>query len=178
VAAIAAIIFWGLPALGALVAGGAKPAVVAIMAGLGLTVLTTSATAGSAQCNPLPVPRRGGDKIHDDCANAVPGNEFVGFDVCVAFGGKTKNFDAKSGPVLWEVKTYNMNNQKAPFFIIQKDVADAAGRASPIARSCGYSYQWRLGDVRAVPAIDLVSPGFVPIIADNIQIALEGCIQP
>lgn len=35
-----------------------------------------------------------------------------------------------------------------------------------------------LGDPRAIPAIEKVSPGFVPKVADGIEIAPSDCIQP
>lgn len=57
---------------------------------LKLSFLTFEATAGGF-CDPIPVPRSGGDPLHDSCADTIPDNRFVGADVCVQAPGFTKS---------------------------------------------------------------------------------------
>lgn len=55
------------------------------------------------ECEPLPPPHRGGDALHNKCADEFPPNRFPGKDVLV----DGKRFDALQvdKPVLWEIKT-------------------------------------------------------------------------
>jgi hypothetical protein len=149
VAAIAAIIFWGLPALGALVAGGAKPAVVAIMAGLGLTVLTTSATAGGDLCKAIPIPRLGlPDGFRSGlCADEL-GNVYPGQDICVSGVA----FDALTAPsTLWEVKVIDFSNSKEFIIesqIVNKDIPQFERQKSAISQCPQYLHGWAVADPR------------------------------
>jgi hypothetical protein len=60
------------------------------------------------RCEPVPRPyHRGGNKLHDTCADRIPGNSFPGGDVLV----NGKDFDALqlATRTLWEVKTDNFD---------------------------------------------------------------------
>jgi hypothetical protein len=177
---------WYLPGLiggaggigGVGVAGGFKAALTAIMASVGLTALSFPATAGAVFCNPNPIPRKGGDDVHEQCATARQGNLYPGRDVCVAtpqYGSKA--FDAYNGSVIWEVKTYNFDNMKSPSFLLSLD-RDEWIKESAIARYCRISFWYTVGDARHMEALNSVQPGFVPIIADNIEVDPGNCLQP
>jgi hypothetical protein len=92
------------------------------------------------ECTPEPVPHRGGDELHDTCADRVPQNEFPGSDVLVS----RKNFDALQlhARVLWEVKTDNFDTYSV---YLQKTVVDKQvlelRRERAIALACGFDFR-------------------------------------
>ncbi len=57
------------------------------------------------ECRPVPVPHRGGNAPHNDCADLIPQNSFPGWDVLV----NGKQFDALVlvTRTLWDSKTDN-----------------------------------------------------------------------
>jgi len=164
----------------ALVAGSggtAAPALASIMAAVGLSALTFPATAGEL-CNPIPLGRHlGGNSVHNQCADTRIGNKYPGSDVCVSDGVEYKNFDAFSGSILWEVKTYNFDKGNAGKFLVPMDQPEWQ-KESRIARGCGFSYWYTVGDTRHPAAIEAVQSNFVPVIADNLEIDPTNCLQP
>jgi hypothetical protein len=148
------------------------------MLAFGLTALSFPATAGAMYCNPLPAPRRGGDTYHNQCANTRVPNIYIGNDVCVAAPiAGSKYFDAFGGGILWEVKTYNFNNIPDPTFLLGLDRPEWI-RESAIARECGMQFWYTVGDVRHAAALNSAQPGFVPVIADNLEVDPVNCLQP
>ena len=155
-------------------------AIARLMTTLGLSVLTFPATAGNAFCNPSPERRNKKDSknaVHNICANTRSGNIYKNLDVCVAAPNiKPKRFDAYNGSILWEVKTYNGNNGNLSFLVgLDKD--DWL-RESAIAKACGFSYWYTVGDFGHPPEIEKLSPNFVPNIADNLEVDPVNCLQP
>jgi hypothetical protein len=61
------------------------------------------------ECKPIPVPHRGGNDPHNECADQVPDNSFPGWDVLV----NGKQFDALqlTARTLWDVKTDDFEKQ-------------------------------------------------------------------
>jgi hypothetical protein len=161
----------------AAIAGGVVVAriVAQVMASLGLTFLTFSATAGGI-CQPIAVGyHKGGDPIHDICADTIPPNEVFGSDWCL----DGEFFDAKRGNALWEVKTQNWARSN-PFVrgrVIEGFIEEAEDDAS-IARRCGFTYTFMVGDARYVEMLSVRSPNFVPQFADNLSVGPPSCIQP
>jgi len=155
-----------------------EPVAAALMAAFGLTALAFPATAGAMNCNPVPVPHKGNNAIHDQCADTRVPNMYVGSDVCVTAPiAGSKNFDAYGGGILWEVKTYNFNNTTDPTFLVTLDKPEWI-KESAIARECGMQFWYTVGDPRHVAALNLVQPGFVPVIANNIELDPANCLQP
>jgi hypothetical protein len=98
------------------------------------------------RCRAVPVcPHRGGDPIHNACADGAPPNKHAGCDVFV----NGYHFDAidRSGRVLWEVKTDDWSNY--PDWLKMK-VADshikAAQRERDIAGACKLDFVFAVVD--------------------------------
>jgi len=96
--------------------------------------------AGRPQCEPVPVPHRGGDATHDRCADVFPPNRFPGHDVLV----NGKRFDALQVGVrvLWEIKTDNFDTYTADLqrIVIDKQVLELQ-RERELARVCGFDFR-------------------------------------
>lgn len=160
-----------IPALGPLIAR--------MMLAFGLTSLSFAATAGEMYCNPTEIPHKGGNPYHDHCADTRPGNIFVGWDACVSAPvAGTKAFDAWSGSTLWEVKAYNMSNHGSDAFLINVIDKPEWEIESRIARECHYNYRYTVGDTRHATIINEVQPGFVPTIADELEVDPANCLPP
>jgi hypothetical protein len=91
------------------------------------------------ECRPLPVPQRGGNDPHNDCARLIPQNSFPGWDVLV----NGKQFDALVlvTRTLWDIKTDNFdkhNPHSQKFFIKMK--LPELQREARLAKECGYDF--------------------------------------
>jgi hypothetical protein len=91
------------------------------------------------ECKPIPVPHRGGDDLHNKCADTFPPNRYPGMDVLV--GGIYYDALQVGVPVLWEIKTDQFDTY-SPF--LQKEVVK---KESPklreerkVAVECGYDF--------------------------------------
>ncbi|WP_177241442.1 DUF6310 domain-containing protein [Stigmatella aurantiaca] len=109
------------------------------------------------ECIPKIVPHRGGDPLHDQCADKVPQNSFPGFDALV----NGKHFDAlqSSAGVLWEIKTDNFDPYTIPLqrIVVAKQVPELQHERN-IARSCGFDFRTGVRSAahkRALEAIDI-----------------------
>ncbi|RKH74353.1 DUF6310 domain-containing protein [Corallococcus aberystwythensis] len=94
---------------------------------------------GRASCEPVPVKHRGGDDMHNQCADRVPPNRYPGMDVLV--GGV--RFDALQVGVrvLWEIKTHQFDTYNE--FIrdqeIEKEIEQLRNERQ-VAQACGYDF--------------------------------------
>ena len=93
----------------------------------------------SPECKPVPVPQRGGNDPHNDCAKLIPQNNFPGWDVLV----HGKQFDALVlvTRTLWDVKTDNFDKHdphSQKFFIKVK--LPELQREAKLAKECGYDF--------------------------------------
>ena len=91
------------------------------------------------ECEPVPRPHRGGDALHDWCADTFPPNRFPGHDVLV----NGKRFDALQVGVrvLWEIKTDRFDAY-SPFLkdkVIRTQLLELQ-RERDIAQACGYDF--------------------------------------
>jgi len=91
------------------------------------------------ECNPVPVPHRGGHVPHNECADKVPNNSFPGWDVLV----NGKQFDALqlATRTLWDVKTDDFEKQppRSRRFFVRMKLSELRGEAK-LARECGYDF--------------------------------------
>jgi hypothetical protein len=91
------------------------------------------------KCEAIPVPHRGGDAIHNMCADVVPPNRYPGKDVCVA--GKCYDSLQAGAPVLWEIKTDQFDTYSD---FLRKQVIDDQFKElikeRDIAEACGYRF--------------------------------------
>lgn len=84
-----------------------------------------------------PGPHKGGDTIHDTCADVVPPNRFPGMDVMVA--GKRFDALAANANVLWEIKTNRYDTY--PQFLQRRTIEEHVEEIKEeirIASLCGY----------------------------------------
>jgi len=92
------------------------------------------------ECIPRPVAPRGGDKLHNQCADDVPGNAFREVDVLV----NGKAFDALQPltRTLWEVKTdnFDMYSPALKKIVIEKEVMELR-RELRLAQACGFAFR-------------------------------------
>ncbi len=91
------------------------------------------------ECTPQRVRHLGGNDLHNQCADRVPGNVLPGWDVLI----NGKRFDALQGGTrtLWEVKTNAIENYNA--FVrrteLQKQVEEGR-RERDLAAACHYDF--------------------------------------
>lgn len=100
----------------------------------------TPLTDEDSRCKPIPLPRHlGGNDLHDECADKMPGNSFPGGDVYVS----GKNFDALqlATRTLWEIKTddFDKHDSRSQDFFIQMKLPEIQ-RERRVAELCGYGF--------------------------------------
>jgi hypothetical protein len=101
--------------------------------------VTADPTEHRPECRPVPVPHRGGDDAHNQCADRFPPNRYPGNDVLVA----GKHFDALQVGVrvLWEIKTDQFDTYTD--FLQEQVVEDQIKEFTEergLARACGYGF--------------------------------------
>jgi hypothetical protein len=91
------------------------------------------------RCEPVPVPHRGGNNDHNQCADKIPHNSFPGWDVRV----NGKDYDALqlTARTLWDVKTddFDKHDSRSQDFFIQMKLPEIQ-REKRIAEACGYDF--------------------------------------
>jgi hypothetical protein len=91
------------------------------------------------KCEPIPGPPRGGNDLHNTCANNIPNNTFPGSDVFV----NGKNFDALqlATRTLWEVKTddFDKHSLRSRRFLAEVKLPEMR-REKMLAEACGYHF--------------------------------------
>ncbi|WP_324290041.1 DUF6310 domain-containing protein [Pyxidicoccus sp. MSG2] len=92
------------------------------------------------ECVPKRVPPKGGNALHNWCADNVPFNAFRGANALV----NGKAFDALQvvAGVLWEVKTDNFDSypQELQDIVLRKNVRDFLVERE-LARACGFDFR-------------------------------------
>ena len=91
------------------------------------------------RCEPVPVPHKGKDEAHDQCADQFPPNRYPGRDVLV----DGVSFDALQVGVrvLWEIKTHRFDTY--PDFLQDKEIdkeMKQLDKQRKAARNCGYDF--------------------------------------
>lgn len=153
------------PAVAAAPAVVAVPASAVISAPVAAGAVITAATISSDSPSPSPNPEedtnrrlcqvyplgyhRGGDPIHNNCADMVPPNYYPGSDIEVSHQNLgRKSFDAVDPQNrLWEIKTenYQSYSQFLKNITIANAMADIALEL-PLAVACGYQYVFGVRD--------------------------------
>ena len=91
------------------------------------------------ECRPVPVPHRGGNDPHNDCADLLPQNSFSGWDVLV----NGKQFDALqlTTRTLWDVKTdnFDIHSLHSQRFFARVKLPEMQ-RERRLAELCGYNF--------------------------------------
>ena len=123
------------------------------------------------ECIPQTVPHRGGDALHDRCADKVPGNAVPGRDVLV----NGKHFDALQSQrpvdVLWEVKTDNFDTYSRALrdIVIRKQVTELKSERA-LAVACGFDFRVGVRSSAHGAALELADPTL-----DEIIIVMDWC---
>jgi hypothetical protein len=115
------------------------------------------------ECAPQPVPHRGGDDLHDQCADRVPQNGFPGWDVLV----NGKQFDALQlgTRVLWEIKTDNFDTYSAYLRrTVPEQQAVELRRERDLARACGFDFRVGVRSAAHKVALEFADPKLEGII--------------
>lgn len=104
------------------------------------------------KCKAKKVMHRGGDKIHDQCADSIPGNSIPGHDLLVTTPeGPDKNFDAftPADNSVWEVKTHQLDGKSARSFkfLAGKEIGELKVEQD-LATRCGYNFKVSVSDLR------------------------------
>jgi hypothetical protein len=101
--------------------------------------IETSERERRRRCEPIPGPPRGGNDLHNKCADNIPDNTFPGSDVFV----NGKNFDALqlATRTLWEVKTDDFEKQppRSQTFFVRMKLPEIQ-RERELAKACGYHF--------------------------------------
>ena len=104
-----------------------------------LEPIETSERERRRKCEPIPVPHRGGDNEHNECADKMPNNSFPGWDVFE----NGKNFDALqlATRTLWEVKTddFDIHSPHSQKFFAKVKLPEIQ-REKRLAETCGYNF--------------------------------------
>jgi hypothetical protein len=91
------------------------------------------------ECRPVPVPHRGGNDPHNDCADLLPQSSFPGWDVLV----NGKQFDALqlTTRTLWDVKTdnFDIHSLHSQRFFARVKLPEMQ-RERRLANACGYNF--------------------------------------
>jgi len=99
----------------------------------------TSDPSERPECKPVPVPHRGGNDPHNDCADLLPQNSFPGWDVLV----NGKQFDALqlTTRTLWDVKTdnFDIHSLHSQRFFARVKLPEMQ-RERRLAEACGYKF--------------------------------------
>jgi len=91
------------------------------------------------RCEPVPVPHKGKDDAHDQCADQFPPNRYPGMDVLV--GGVSFDALQVGVRVLWEIKTHQFETYAE--FIQDKEIEKEMkqlNKQRKAAAACGYGF--------------------------------------
>jgi hypothetical protein len=118
------------------------------------------------ECQPIPVPHRGGDDAHNECADRFPPNRYPGMDVLV----DGKRFDALQvgARVLWEIKTDQFDTYND--FLREQVIDYQLGKMREeraIAVTCGYDFVVGVSSAAHREALRRRDP--------SLRIAVTGC---
>ncbi|HEX5754107.1 MAG TPA: DUF6310 domain-containing protein, partial [Archangium sp.] len=121
------------------------------------------------ECKPRRVPPKGGNKLHNKCADGIKFNAYRGANALV----NGKAFDALQvvAGVLWEVKTDNYDSYPLE---LQDIVARKHVRDFPIerelARACGFDFRVGVRSASHKKALEYTEPAL-----ENLIVVMDWC---
>ncbi|WP_043431681.1 DUF6310 domain-containing protein [Cystobacter fuscus] len=122
------------------------------------------------RCEPVPVPyHRGGNKLHNKCADRIPFNSFPGGDVFV----NGKNFDALqlATRTLWEVKTDNFDTYPPDLRdIVVEGLVEKLRHERALALACGFDFRVGVRSPAHKAALERTAPDL-----DGVIVVMEWC---
>ncbi|HZI13586.1 MAG TPA: DUF6310 domain-containing protein [Myxococcus sp.] len=119
----------------------------------------------SPECKPRKVKHRGGDALHNRCADRIPLNDFSGGDALV----NGKNFDGLQlrERVLWEVKTDNFDTYSS--FLQQRAVENQLPdllEERALALACGFGFKIGVRSAAHKAALFGLDPSLEVVVMD------------
>jgi hypothetical protein len=120
-------------------------------------------------CKPRRVPPKGGNKLHNKCADGIKFNAYRGANALV--NGKT--FDALQvvAGVLWEVKTDNYDSYPLELqdIVVRKHVRDFLIERE-LARACGFDFRVGVRSAAHKKALEYAEPAL-----ENLIVVMDWC---
>ncbi|RKG70726.1 hypothetical protein D7V80_03960 [Corallococcus sp. CA054B] len=117
------------------------------------------------QCIPKRVPPKGGNSLHNTCADNIPRNAFRGANVLV----NGKAFDAlqPATRTRWEIKTDNFDaySEALQEIVLRKQAAELT-RERDIAQACGYSFAVGVRSAAHMEALRSEVDGLTVVVMD------------
>ncbi|WP_395827438.1 DUF6310 domain-containing protein [Archangium violaceum] len=127
--------------------------------------IETSERERRRRCEPIPGPPRGGNNLHNKCANNIPNNTFPGADVFV----NGKNFDALqlATRTLWEVKTddFDKHSPRSRRFLAEVKLPEIK-REKMLAEAYGYNFVVGVRSPAQKDAILELDPDLTVVVMD------------
>jgi hypothetical protein len=109
------------------------------------------------ECKPRRVPPKGGNKLHNKCADGITFNAYRGANALV----NGKAFDALQvvAGVLWEVKTDNYDSYPLELqdIVVRKQVRDFVTERE-LARACGFDFRVGVRSTKHKMALEYAEP--------------------
>jgi hypothetical protein len=115
------------------------------------------------ECTPRRVPPKGGNPLHNVCADNVPLNAFRGANALV--NGKAYDALQLAMRMLWEVKTDNFDTYTAALqrIVVRNQVAELR-RERDLARACGFDFRVGVRSAAHKAELERVAPDLEGII--------------
>jgi hypothetical protein len=121
------------------------------------------------ECKPRRVPPKGGNKLHNKCADGIKFNAYRGANALV----NGKAFDALQvvAGVLWEVKTDNYDSYPLEFqdIVVRKHVRDFLFERE-LARACGFDFRVGVRSAAHKKALEYAEPAL-----ENLIVVMDWC---
>ena len=121
------------------------------------------------ECKPRRVPPKGGNKLHNKCADGIKFNAYRGANALV----NGKAFDALQvvAGVLWEVKTDNYDSYPLELqdIVVRKHVRDFLFERE-LARACGFDFRVGVRSAAHKKALEYAEPAL-----ENLIVVMDWC---
>ncbi|WNG62099.1 hypothetical protein F0U59_50895 [Archangium gephyra] len=121
------------------------------------------------ECKPQRVAPKGGNRLHNKCADGIPFNAYRGANALV----NGKAFDALQvvAGVLWEVKTDNFDSYPLELqdIVVRKHVRDFLIERE-LARACGFDFRAGVRSAKHKKALEYAEPAL-----ENLIVVMDWC---
>ncbi|MHA7628212.1 DUF6310 domain-containing protein [Corallococcus sp. M7] len=111
------------------------------------------------ECTPKRVPPKGGNPLHNKCADRIPGNTFRGANALV--NGKAYDGLQSALRTLWEVKTDNFDTYSTFLrrTVPEKQLMELRHERD-LARACGFDFRVGVRSAAHQEALEIADPDF------------------
>jgi hypothetical protein len=121
------------------------------------------------ECKPQRVPPKGGNTLHNRCADGIPSNAYRGANALV--NGKAFDGLQVVAGVLWEVKTDNFDSypRELQDIVIKKNKRDFLAERE-LARACGFDFRVGVRSATHKAMLEFVEPEL-----DGVIVLMDWC---